>query len=81
MSDFQGVFSGVLGVGEEICPTPKSAPWVYGRVLGYLIPNTQNRHKYPLKIKHLQAQGVGGVEGVGHSVCMATIYTRERFVP
>ena len=25
--------------------------------------------------------GVGGVEGVGHPVCMTTIYTRERFSP
>ena len=36
--------------------------------------------KYPLKIKYLQVQGVGGVEGAGLSVCMATIiYAREIF--
>ena len=52
-----------------------------GRVLGYLIPNTQKRHKYILKIRYLRAQGVRGVEGVGHSACMTTIYTHERFSP
>ena len=46
-----------------------------------MIPNTQNGLKYPLKIRHLQRQGVGGVEGVGHPVCMATIYMRARFAP
>ena len=46
-----------------------------------MIPNTQNDYKYPLKIKYLQVLGVGGVEGVGHSACMTTIYARERFSP
>ena len=62
-------------------PYTKIADRVLGRVWGDLMPNTQNRHKYPLKIKGLRALGVGGVEGVGHSACMTTIYTRERFSP
>ena len=51
--------------------------------VGKIPAYTQNHLKWPLKIKYLQAQGVGGVEGVGHSACMATIicaHTRESFL-
>ena len=75
---FRGHFQVFWVLGANL-PNTQSASWVLGRVWGKLIPNTQNRHKYPLKIKGLRALGVGGVEGVGHSACMTTIYTRERF--
>ena len=75
-----GIF-GIWGVEGVNFPCTQSAIWMLGRVWGYLIPYTQNSHKHPLKTKHLRTLGVRGVEGVGHSACMTTIYTHERFSP
>ena len=68
-----------LGCRGGILPHTPICHLGVGGCRGHLIPCTQNGNKYPLKIKYLRAQGVGGVEGAGHPAYITTnTYTRIR---
>ena len=62
-----------FGCRVSDAPTPSPTPRLQTGCGVDFFPYTQNSHKYPLKIRRLQASGVGGVEGVGQPICISTI--------
>ena len=70
--DIFGRFGGRVSDSPAPYPTPRVQ--IGCRV--NLSPQHPKRRKCSLIIRHLQALGVGGVEGAGQPVCIGTIYAR-----
>ena len=66
-----------LGVGYQFALHPPPTPRVQMGCGANFFPYTQNVRKHPLKIRHLHALGVGGVEGAVRKIfSLSYIYMR-----
>ena len=68
---------GCFGCWVSICPTPYPTPRVQIGVLGRFPTRHPNGRKCLLKIRHLQAMGVRGVEGAVRKI-FGLLYIRAR---